>query len=100
MANWINGGEAPPIAPRLAWDDNTTKSRDTYGNALGGIRLPQHEVATAVNTGDHSGPALKRLYGSHEPFDSATLKQLYRNKGSYASQMNQATNAILKQGFI
>lgn len=98
MANWINGGDAPPIAPRLAWDNNTTKSRDTYGNALGGIRLPQHEVATAVNTGDNSGKTpggFERLYGSHEPFDSATLKQLYRNNGSYVSQMNQATNAIV-----
>jgi hypothetical protein len=100
MSNWIEGGEAPPIAPRLAWVDNDTKSRDAYGNALGGIRLPQHEVPTATNTGDNTGPGFERLYGSHEPFDSATLKKLYRNNGAYVSKINQATNAILNQGFI
>ncbi|WP_280139963.1 alpha/beta hydrolase domain-containing protein [Mesobacillus persicus] len=48
------------------------------------------------------GPGFEFLYGSHEhePFNSATLMKLYRKKVAYVSQMNRATNAILKQGFI
>jgi hypothetical protein len=101
MVKWIDGRVVPPNAPRFTWEvDGVTKSRDSYGNALGGIRLPEHEVPTAVNTGDNSGPGFERLYGSHEPFDAATLRLLYPNHGSYVSKINHATNTILNQGFI
>lgn len=100
MVNWIKTGQAPPIAPRLEWVSNTVKARDEFGNALGGIRLPEHEVPTAVNTGDNTGPGFEFLFGSHEPFDEATLKKLYRNHGAYVSAINRATNVALKQGFI
>lgn len=101
MVKWIDGKAVPPTAPRFSWMvDGVTKARDTFGNALGGIRLPEHEVPTGVNTGDNSGPGFERLYGSSEPFDPATLSLLYPNHGSYVSKMTQATNTILKQGFI
>lgn len=101
MVKWIDGRVVPPSSPRFTWmADGITKVRDSYGNALGGIRLPEHEVPTAVNTGNNSGPGFERLYGSHEPFDPVTLRRLYPNHGAYVSKINHATNAILKQGFI
>lgn len=100
LINWIDGGEAPPIALRLKWVSDTVKARDVYGNALGGIRLPEHQVATATNTGSNSGSGFAFLYGSYEPFDQATLKKLYPNHGAYVSAITQATNNALKQGFI
>jgi hypothetical protein len=100
LFKWIEGGEAPPVAPRLDWLSDTIKARDVYGNALGGIRLPEHQVPTAVNTGENSGSGFARLYGSHEPFDANTLKLLYPNHGSYISAINQATNSVIKQGFL
>ena len=100
LERWTEGGAAPPVGPRLAWTTPTTKARDAHGNALGGIRLPQHEVATAVNTGDNGGTGFCRLYGSHEPFDEGTLAALYPSHGSYVSAINRATSESLKGGFI
>jgi hypothetical protein len=100
LERWTEEGAAPPVAPRLAWTTPTAKARDAYGNALGGIRLPQHEVPTAVNTGDNAGAGFCRLYGSHEQFDDGTLAALYPSHGSYVSAVARATSEALRAGFI
>ena len=100
LERWTEGGTAPPIAPRLEWTTPSTKARDAHGNALGGIRLSQHALPTAVNTGDKSGSGFCRLFGSHEPFDDATLAALYPTHGSYVAAVNDATRENLKDGFV
>jgi hypothetical protein len=100
LERWTEGGAAPSVAPHLQWTTPNTKARDEYGNALGGIRLSQHEVATATNTGSNSGPGFCFLFGLHEPFDVATLDALYRNHGAYVSAVNDVTNANQNAGFI
>jgi Alpha/beta hydrolase domain len=100
LERWLQGGPAPSVAPRLEWTAPNTKARDEHGNALGGIRLSQHEVATATNTGSNAGPGFCILFGSHEPFDAATLAALYRSHGAYVSAVEHVTNANLAAGFI
>ena len=100
LVRWIEEGIAPPTAPRLEWVSETEKARDADGNALGGIRLPQHAVPTAVNTGDNSGAGFCRLYGSHTPFDQEKLSDLYPNHGVYVSAVNAATNDAVRAGFL
>jgi hypothetical protein len=75
--------------------------RDSFGNALGGIRLSQHAVATATNTGVN-GPLTNacRTYGTYLPFDGETLTALYPNHGTYVSQVTRVTKDNLTQGFI
>ena len=53
MVLWGNYGPVPPTAPEITRDAGspTLVARDSSGNALGGIRLSQHAVPTAVNTG-------------------------------------------------
>ena len=75
-------------------------ARDSFGNALGGIRLSQHAVPTGTNTGLNSGPGLCRLYGSFQPFDDATLDALYPSYSIYVIQVMQATDENLWHGFI
>jgi hypothetical protein len=100
LVRWVQGGAEPSVAPRIQWSSSTTKARDSYGNVLGGIRLSQHEVATGVNTGDNSGTGFCILFGSHELFDAATLRDLYRNHGAYVSPVNHVTDENLAEGFI
>jgi Alpha/beta hydrolase domain len=102
LVRWIVDGSAPPIAPRidLISVSPAVAARDTFGNALGGIRLAQHAVPTATNTGVNSGPGFCFLFGSHVPFDAATLAALYRNHGQYVSAVDQATNKNLAAGYI
>jgi hypothetical protein len=76
-------------------------TRDDLGNARGGIRLSQHAVPTAVNTGQNtggpstgSGPSRAEsrdgmfcgLLGSHEPFDAARLAMLYPTHELYVAK--------------
>jgi hypothetical protein len=88
--------------------------RDGFGNALGGIRLPQMDVPIATygphNTVDLSLPlppgilGLLNLFcvltGTVTDFDAATLAALYPNNGAYQSPFSQATNTLKNQGFL
>jgi hypothetical protein len=102
LTNWITYGVEPPTAPLLevVSAPPVTLRRDEYGNALGGIQLSQHAVATATNTGFNSGPGFCFLFGSHEPFDEDTLRSLYRNHGQYASRVVRVVNENLADGYI
>jgi hypothetical protein len=93
----------PPAAPPIdirAVGPPAEIARDAAGNALGGIRLPQHAVPSAVNTGVNAGPIICPLSGTYEPFDAATLTRLYPNHERYIQQVKDATNTNLKAGYI
>ena len=75
-------------------------ARDSLGNALGGIRLPQFAVPTATNTAVNSGPGRCQSYGTFQPFDDATLRTLYPDHMTYVIRVIQATLDNLKAGFI
>jgi hypothetical protein len=108
MFTWINTGNAPPVAPRIEWASETVVARDGYGNALGGIRLPDHQVPTAVNTGKANAPLPRgpansffaQLVGTYAPFDSAVIGVLYPSHDSYAGAVKKAADDLLQQGFI
>jgi hypothetical protein len=102
LVRWVKDGTPPPAAPPIELTSITpaVAARDKFGNALGGIRLAEHAVPTAVNTGLNSGPGFCRLYGSHEPFDAATLVSLYPTRAGYVAAVREATEKNLKAGYI
>jgi hypothetical protein len=103
LERWVDDGTLPPTAPLIETTQVTPTVnvvRDEHGNALGGIRLAEHAVPTATNTGVNSGGGFCFLFGSHEPFDDATLRELYRNHGSYVSAVNRVTNDNVRAGYV
>lgn len=108
LVRWIQGGEPPPSAPRIeltAVNAATAASpavanRDARGNALGGIRLPDHAVPIGTNTGVNSGSGFCVLFGSHEPFDTATLRALYPTRQAYVDAVAASARENLRLGFI
>jgi hypothetical protein len=103
MARCVKHNIAPPMAPEITLDATslTGVARDSYGNALGGIRLSQHAVATAVNTRvNYPGAPACRFFGSYQPFDKATLDALYRNHGAYVSRVSNITLDNLLRGYL
>jgi hypothetical protein len=106
LVNWTTAGTLPPTAERIQLATvgtppaPSTAVRDGYGNALGGIRLAEHAVATATNTGVNSGSAFCRLYGSHQPFTATQLSTLYLNHNAYVSAVTTVTNNNLTAGYI
>ena len=104
LVDWVKYNVEPPRAPDIETLSITPTegvvARDGFGNALGGIRLSQHAVPTATNTGVNSGPGFCRLFGTYQPFGAATLDALYRNHGTYVMQVTHATSENLNVGFI
>lgn len=101
LVRWVKDGTEPPKAEPIKLNTiSQDAERDIYGNALGGIRLPEHAVPTAANTGINGGPGFCFLFGSHEPFDQKTLNTLYPNHGTYVSAVNKSVNENLRSGFI
>jgi len=103
MARWIEDGTPPPHAPPIEFSSAGPPpviARDEAGNALGGIRLAQHAVATALNTGQNTGSSFCFLYGTHVDFDSARLASLYSTHKAYVAAVKELTEKNLKAGFI
>jgi hypothetical protein len=88
------GRGGPPAPPRYEI------VRDDLGNALGGIRLSQHAVPTATNTGQNAGGMFCGLLGSYEPFDSVRLATLYPTHDAYLAKVKDVTEKNLKAGYI
>ena len=100
LVRWIDDGTPPPTAEPLAFNPDGTKSRDALGIAQGGIRLSQVQVPTALNTGENSGSGFCRLFGTHIPFDAATLDQMYPSHDAYADMVKAAGLANVAAGYI
>lgn len=104
MVRWIDDGVAPPTAEpiRLIRSYPTPEfARDARGNVLGGIRLAEHAVPTAKNTGVNTGAnRFCFLYGSHEDFDAATLNALYASKESYVESVRRVARENVEAGYI
>lgn len=102
---WIRDDIAPPTAEPLQVKRMMPElefARDSRGNILGGIRLAAHAVPTAKNTGLNSGTSNRFcfLYGSHEPFDQATLDALYPSHADYVNKVRQVVGENLAAGYI
>ena len=55
---------------------------------------------TALNTGDNSGPSFCVLFGAHEPFDEATLDELYPTHARYVAAVVRTDNANFRAGYL
>jgi hypothetical protein len=75
-------------------------ARDANGLAMGGIRLAEVAVPTAVNNGTNTGPGACARWGYYKPFDVATLNKLYPTHAGYVSAVEKVTNENLRAGFI
>jgi hypothetical protein len=111
MEDQVRFGDDPPHGDLIEVASGAVV-RDGFGNALGGIRLPQIEVPVATY-GPHNAvnPALPPflqpllnlfcvLTGTNLEFDQATLDSLYPTKGSYLGAYNAAAASLRSQGFL
>jgi hypothetical protein len=98
LHRWLNGGRPPPQQqPVVISGEPPAIARDKYGNALGGIRLPELEAPIARYT--FSG-ALNDYFGKREAFPAAQLKALYPTHARYVEEVLTAATAAERAGFI
>jgi hypothetical protein len=91
---------------------NGDLARDAYGNARGGLRLPEVDVPIASyapsNSADPALPAFLqqigalvcRLSGAVTDFDATTLNALYPTRGRYTRPYARRVNALLERRFL
>jgi hypothetical protein len=75
-------------------------ARDDLSLALGGIRIADIQVPTALDFGQNGGPAFCFLFGAHVPFDQGTLETLHPNHGSYMDPVQLVVEENLTDGYI
>jgi Alpha/beta hydrolase domain len=98
LHRWLNGGRPPPRQqPMVISGEPPAIARDKYGNALGGIRLPELEAPIARYT--FSG-ALNDYFGKRQAFPAAELKALYPTHARYVEEVLTAATAAKRDGFI
>jgi Alpha/beta hydrolase domain len=106
LVRWIADGTPPPSAPRIeivSFGGPGTPSviaRDSRGLALGGIRLSELAVPTALNVGVNSGPGACVRWGYSLPLDVATLDELYPTHDYYVDQVIKVTRDNVRKHYI
>lgn len=109
LRTWITQGTPPPIAPRMQRNALGFVRNDEWGNAEGGIRLPQLTVPTAhygmYSNFSTSSFSMRDMYaciagGSTVPFDAATMARLYPTREAYVKRFRGAAQALEKAGFL
>ncbi|MEV3933532.1 alpha/beta hydrolase domain-containing protein [Streptomyces sp. NPDC049944] len=100
LERWVERGVLPPAAPPLEFAADGTKARDADGLARGGIRLPQVEAPTALNTGDNTGETFCVLFGTHLPFTGEQLNRLYPSHTRYVARVAAAGASAVREGHL
>ncbi|MDA0564258.1 hypothetical protein LG943_07955 [Streptomonospora sp. S1-112] len=104
LAAWARTGTPPPAADRITRDAQGRIARGEDGHALGGIRLSQVEVPTALNTGSNrpAGPGNEFcvLFGSHVPYGEDRLAELYPTRAGYLAAVARVELRNVRDGYV
>jgi hypothetical protein len=113
LDRWVRDGTIPAHSPRITLGSDPSAAdpvvRDQFGNARGGIRLPELEVPTATITGiPNTAPpgaapifqSFCRLFGQTHPFTASQLASLYPTHHDYVERYGNAVDAAVAKHFI
>jgi len=108
LAQLLFQGTAPPRAPVLSLEPTGLLARDGFGNAIGGLRLPQLQVplasyavrSTPRRADDASSVWRCSLTGTTRRFDSAEMKRLYGNRAEYLRRFTAAADQAVQERFL
>jgi Alpha/beta hydrolase domain len=94
---WLSQGLVAPSYPRIAVDPGSPPRirRDPYGNAIGGIRLPELEVPVAEYRGMAIGTGRGPLFGSSRPFPDEDLRVMYPSRQLFEDRWQRAVDALV-----
>jgi hypothetical protein len=110
LTRWVRDGVVPRQSPAIELHDPAAADpvvRDGFGNAKGGIRLPELEAPTArldggLNSVAQPAPGSQNfcfLFGHTVPFDGPTLASLYPTHDAYVTKFVAAADALERDGY-
>jgi Alpha/beta hydrolase domain len=80
--------------------ENAAIVTDEIGNAIGGIRLPDLAVPTAVHSGTNAISPVAALAGESTSLTDELLSALYPDADAYLKAWNDVVDTIRAQGLI
>ena len=108
MHRWLSEGVAPPEQPliEVAAEEDTAPTiiRDSRGNALGGVRVPEFAVPSAEHRGAgtrvEGGNRFAFLYGYAREFSGDELAALYSDQADFMIKYDSALYQALFAGVV
>jgi hypothetical protein len=102
MHRWSSGGPGAPSQPRIDVVDGSPPHirRDEWGNAVGGIRLPEIAAPTAEYRGSSMSATGLALFGAARPFSDQVLRTLYPSRAELTERWDAAVDALVDAGVL
>lgn len=104
LNGWVRNGEPAPTASpiKVSETDQPQPILDHNGLAQDGVRTPWVDVPIARTSGVGADESIMAMiFGSGEPFDTATLRRLYPGGPTeYLERFTAALDTAIQSGFI
>jgi hypothetical protein len=107
LFRWARKGVAPPRASRIEIKEGASDpgakpavALDEYGNGIGGVRTPYVEVPVASYFATSAGPGTCAELGHAVVLEPANLTKLYPETKAYTKKVAQATDRLVKEGWL
>lgn len=96
---WLTEGNPPPRQPRISRVGDRFE-RDSDGNAVGGIRMPDMEAPLAVHIGENLRRDVILHFGTSTPFAPEKVRALYPTKDAYLAKYRPAVDRLVEAKVI
>ncbi len=105
LIDWAVDGTVPPRAAPMEIDndtagDGTRVATDEFGNAKGGVRTTYLDVPIFTFHIPNAGPGLCNQTGWLTPLSEEQMARLYKNYGSYVSQVEHRLKELMDDGWF
>ena len=102
LHHWLADGIPAPHQPRIQLVDGPRPAvaRDVYGNAIGGVRLPDLDVPTHEHRGMAMGTGYMPLFGGSQPFTADELRALYPSREVFVQRWCAAVDRLVASGAL
>jgi|TARA_B100000959_G_scaffold92961_1_gene98745 hypothetical protein len=99
LVSWCRHGKVPASHPRIEFEGDQAR-RDEFGNAKGGIRVPELTAPVASYLGERDEGMETWLLGKTTPLAADRLARLYPEAGDRERAWNRAVDALVEQRLV
>jgi hypothetical protein len=98
----VDTGLAPASFPPIEVEPGQPGEvrRDRFGNAIGGIRLPELVAPTATHSGTNVGNPLAALAGQSTPLRPELVVEFYGDAETYLKTWDAAVDDLVGRGLV
>jgi hypothetical protein len=102
LHRWLIDGTPAPHQPRVQHvvEPRPAIVRDQFGNALGGVRLPDLEAPTHEHRGLAFGAGYPPPFGASQPFTADELRALYPSREAFLQRWTDAVDRLVATGAL